>query len=373
MGKFLVLGHIRKLIAVFTLLMMLLLYKHYLHLTNFPGHPIIDFVRTDWLIHGIYLVLVLITVVLYIKPVKYLSLLYLVLFTIYFFLDLNFLMPFILFYMSIWVCYTLYDLEICSENDSNLLIRLFTIGVYLSSSLQKFNPNFQGIVYPWLIAPFRSVVSVSVFQFLEHLVWFIPIWEGLVTMLLLFRKTRRLGLIMALAIHIVILFLYSPLHLNYFGPLFPFNFSLIFIVYFSFNDYQDNVIVDVIKFGRKLVLIPILVFSIGFPVCYYFGVGHAYLSYDLYSGNYRYTKIYFDRTFYMRLPESYRIRSQFNPELKTYSICLDSWLFYETYGTIYRSENSFDFYKSHFRSFKSKQSHAVFIIYRNGKKEYVLL
>lgn len=284
--------------------------------------------------------------------------------------DLNFLMPFILFYITIWFCFLLGEFGLTDKPQTLSLMRLLVVGVYLSSCIQKLNVNFEHIIYPWLISPFRNYCSYSTFVFIQKLVWLIPIWEGIVTLLLLFRKTRKVGLVMAIIIHIVILILYSPLHLNYFGPLFPFNVSLIFIVFYLFRNYEGNLFSDLLLVMIKPIVIAVFIFSIGFPISYYFGYGHAYLSYDLYSGNYRYTSLYFDEDYYGNLPTAYKVNARKIEGKNIYVICLDSWLYYETYGTIYRSEGSFNYYKKIFSTLKSSKSHLVFMTYKNGKKKF---
>jgi hypothetical protein len=178
---------------------------------------------------------------------------------------------------------------------------------------------------------------------------------------------------MAIVMHMVIIILYSPLHLNYFGPLLPFNISLIFLVNNLFKDYDGNMVFDIISIIKKPIAIVVMVFSIGFPITYYFGIGHPYLSYDLYSGNYRYTTLYFDSNYLKNLPSEYESNAQKVKDKNIYSICLDSWLYYGTYGTIYRSDDSFNFYKQLFSKYKGKEGHLVFMIYKDGKKKYELL
>lgn len=365
---------IRKQLSIFTLVLLALVWRHYTHQTAFPSHPLLNkLVVPDFCILIIYFSIVLLTIKQYFQTNQKIITLYLVLILIYVALDLNFLMPFFLFYITIWICLLFKEFRLLSENNILLMMRWIVIGVYLSSSLQKFNANFEHIIYPWLIGPFRSYLNISTFNSIQNFVWFIPIWEGIVTILLLFSKTRKIALLMAIVMHVVIIILYSPLHLNYFGPLFPFNISLIFLVYNLYTDYDGNMLCDLFSIIKKPIVIILLVFSIVFPITYYFGIGHAYLCYDLYSGNYRYTTIYFDSNYLQKLPSEYKSKAQKVKGKNIYSICLDSWLYYETYGTIYRSEDSFIFYKNFFSKFKGENGHLVCMIYKNGKRQYELL
>lgn len=352
---------------------MFLVWRHYTHQTYFPSHPLLFGEHSKVFEITCFVSMLISVLIYYLKPRKQVSLVLIILFLLFFLLDINFLMPFILFYISIWLCIVLEDFGLIQKDLALLLMRMLVVGVYLSSSLQKVGTSFEQIIYPWLIEPSRSYLNISSFKLLTAQVWFIPIWEGLVTLFLLFPKSRKIGLFMAIVIHVVILILYSPLHLNYFGPLFPFNFSLIFFVYYLFKDYQGYLLIDIFNNAKKCVVVCIAIFAFGFPIAYFFGFGHAYLSYDLYSGNYRYSTVYFDKPYFQNLPDTYKKNSIYNSSHHCYSICLDSWLFYETYGTIYRSEGSFNYYKKHFSQFKSRKSHAVFMIYKNGKRVYEVI
>ena len=361
--------------GVFFILTLTLMWRQYAHVSTFPTSPIFESLSV--IPKQINFILFFVVFISSILTVTYNTLrlvpIILVSFSLLFVLDVNNIYPFTLFHFTVFVVLFFVKRGLINSETALNFVRWFLVGIYFSGAIQKMNPLFEKEVFNWLTVPLISKFSSANYLLISKTYALIPIWEITTTLFLIFNKTRKLGLIFVVIIHVTILFIFSPLYRNFFGPLFPFNIALIFFNLFLFRSYNGNLLTDTITTSKKIITICVLAFSIGLPTIHFFGYGHDFLSYDLYSGKYKYSAFIFNKDYFDNMPEQAKKYAFKTTHKDFYILYLDYWIFSQTYGSLYREEFVLEHYKNYMKTYKTKDANCVFLIHRNGKNEYELL
>jgi hypothetical protein len=183
--------------------------------------------------------------------------------------------------------------------------RLIVACTYLWSGLQKLNVSFVEDVFPWLVEPLVALLPGSLEELIRPLGIAVPIVEvgigiGLLT------RLRNTAVILALGMHVFILFCIGPFGHNWNTVVWPWNIAMIAFVVILFWRVEG--------FSAKRVLVPgtspfhglaLLLFGV-MPLFSFFGLWDSYLSASLYSGNTKSVTIYISDAVRNRLPGTIR-------------------------------------------------------------------
>lgn len=168
--------------------------------------------------------------------------------------------------------------------------------VYFWTGLQKLNPLFVQDVYSWLVNIFEVTKPLAELPSLGYL---IGLGEALIGLGLLFPKTRKLGILLAIVLHLLILiFLIGD---NYWNPIvYPWNVAMIGLVFVLFWNQKEVVLpiakkeieedkpsINANKIKQETVVLPhyLILFFFGiFPLLDFPGIGIHQLSFSMYSG-----------------------------------------------------------------------------------------
>ncbi|MBV9455289.1 MAG: hypothetical protein JOZ19_14435 [Rubrobacter sp.] len=206
--------------------------------------------------------------------------------------------------------------------------RLIIACTYLWSGFQKLNVSFVDNVYPWLVEPLGGLLPGSLGALIHPLGIAIPIVEASIGIGLLTRF-RNIAVILALGMHVFILFSIGPFGHDWNTIVWPWNVAMMAFVVILFWQVEG--------FSAKCVLAPgnsplhglvLLLFGV-MPLFSFFGLWDSYLSASLYSGNTKNGAIYISDAVKSRLPVSIR-----NPALKSQAnsaniISVTDWSFEE--------------------------------------------
>jgi hypothetical protein len=164
-------------------------------------------------------------------------------------------------------------------------ILLIFSSTYFWSGIQKINLGFITNVVPWYLSkPFgfdlylglKSNIPTSYLGF-----FIIPLIEILIGILLLFNKTRKKAIAIAIVMHLLILFFLSPIGHNWNHVVWIWNISLILLL---ITILRENI--AFVKSNFKLLRLNYFVFImfIIMPIFNFFGYWDSNLSGMLYSG-----------------------------------------------------------------------------------------
>ncbi len=157
--------------------------------------------------------------------------------------------------------------------------------VYLWGGIQKMNLGFITETFPWFLAPLGISFQFNPDQSLggyHFLIATIPLFEFLLGVFLLIQKTRKLGVILGIIMHLFILLSLGPLGHNWNTVIWPWNLVMIIILVLLFLQKRDISILREIRDSRVHYLI--LVFFGLMPTLNFIGYWDNYLSSSLYSG-----------------------------------------------------------------------------------------
>jgi len=155
---------------------------------------------------------------------------------------------------------------------------------YFWSGVSKMNPDFGPMALPWLLGALRvDAASAVPTGWLLALGLAFGAIEALIGVALLLPATRRVGMVAAVAMHLLVLAAIGPAGLGWNHVVWPWNLALIALVVILFRGdvSQPRAILWARGWYPKL-----LVLLVGLmPALHQVGLWDAYLSFSLYSNN----------------------------------------------------------------------------------------
>jgi hypothetical protein len=297
-------------------------YTPKLWITNsgFPKIPRFDFIpipQSPWdYIFSIGLVILLIAFLF--KPKKYIGISIVLLYFYLAMVDQNRLQPY--FYESILIILVVSYLRKSRKNTTIIMhcLMLIFIATYFWSGIHKFNANFNA---QWMHALNKH------FSFIPEIIrtsftYSVAAIETLMGVFLLFNKTRKLGVIAIVLMHITIVG--TLIWLGYGFNVIPWNLQNILSVIVLFWAYKSEADLDIFSkfYNLKKAIILFMVFVL--PTSNLFGFWDHLLSFSFFSSklNYYYVEI-LDDDLYKKLPDNIK---QYTQEYDDkHLIYLNSW------------------------------------------------
>jgi len=163
--------------------------------------------------------------------------------------------------------------------------QIILIGVYVWSGIHKLNSNFIELIYRSVLVDLfqmdNEVLTTSVLQF----GYIIPVIEILMGIALISPKTRKIGVVIVVLSHLLILFYISPIGINYNTVIYPWNIAMILFTVLLFWNKQNRIVIlgeSNLKYRTTNIAIVILFWIL--PSLNFIGKWDNYLSFSLYSG-----------------------------------------------------------------------------------------
>ena len=180
------------------------------------------------------------------------------------------------------------------------ICRLLVACTYFWSGLQKLNPEFRVNIFPAVADPLMRVFP-RWHPAIPALAIATALAEAAIGVGLLWRRTRRVSVIAAIAMHVLLLAELGPLGRNFNQVVWPWNVSMILfdVILFWRADFR---IADpwwrAGAYGKLVVLLAVVM-----PAFSLFGLWDSYLSFALYAGNMKTGIIYMTDAMADRLPD----------------------------------------------------------------------
>ena len=185
------------------------------------------------------------------------------------------------------------------------IVTLILVSSYVFSGLHKFNNGFLYTIWNQLILKFFFNYSDDLVsnKYLFYFGLLIPLIEILIGLGLYFARIKKLFLILAIAMHIFIILLFSPIFVNYNLIVIPWNLFYILIVstlfFDSFLDLK-------LTFSNNYMFKTLFTIIVLLPILNFFNLFDDYISSNVYSGN-------------SKIIVAYQNKNKYYPELKQYN------------------------------------------------------
>lgn len=199
--------------------------------------------------------------------------------------DQSRLQPWFYQYAFMLAAFAFYSGSRSEENQHALLntCRLIIVSMYVWSGIQKLNVGFTDRIFTALINPYLNFVFGRVNLVPRPLILLIPLLEVGIGICLLVRKSRNIGVLMAVSMHLLILLLLIPLKVN--SVVWQWNLamgSFVFILFWKSEESSAREILLPRKLGYQALVL--LLFGI-MPLFNFLNLWDSYMSAALYSGN----------------------------------------------------------------------------------------
>lgn len=270
---------------------------------TFPRSPLIFglpetfAVPFEWIVSSILVVSLILTISL---PKKFL-LIIIVSVLLLFFFDQMHLQPWAYEYSLIFSVFYWHDWQNADKTEMNRTIgfvQIIIAGIYCWSGLQKLNYNFSHDILTSLAIPIQNLFPTLQIPF-GFLGIAIPLIEFSIGCGLLFRKTQKTAVVLAVSMHLIILTLLIAK--NYNSIVWVWNLTLIFADVFAFwkSDISLKEVFQSEKYSaRKLIVLA----AVSLPILNFFGYWDSFLSGAYYSGNTEIPAIYINDEVFDKLP-----------------------------------------------------------------------
>ncbi len=309
--------------------------------TSFPLVPIFDnFPNPSMLVSKIVLVFFLVLLLLFfISQKKLIAILLLSLVTYLFIIDINRLQPSFYIMALLLFCYAFQE----SSKFSNHLVLLLFAAVYFWSGVHKLNIYFLDV---WLNGLNNRIPFVPYFLRVGF-TYSIPILEASFGLSLLFKTTRKIGCLLLILMHLIILtaFFFMKTGSNV-VPINLLMIGILFTVIYSVNDSFN----DIIPFSSQKAILIIVVWLL--PFTNFLGFWDHFVSFSIFSGKPKYAYIVINDA---KLEKE--LSKSFKPYIMDYNnqkIISISGLAYDKKGImIYPETRVYEKIKDYFDSFSS--------------------
>lgn len=250
------------------------------------------------------------------------------------------------------------------------LLSFLICATYIFSGIHKIGGSFLYVVWDTMVLKqFLGLSNAAISNpFLHYSGLILAVIECGAGLVLLFSKSKLLAVYTLVFMHLLILFVLSPLGLNYNSIVWPWNVAMTGIVWVLFVD--KPVSIDRKFFNNKLNIAVVIL--VGFcPILNFAGYWDDYLSFNLYSGNNKKLMICIDN------PKRYLELGRYFIRRDRHGICdgsktinADKWALTEINLPVYPDEPTFKAFKSAFdKKFPDAQSTFIMYWYPYGNAE----
>jgi hypothetical protein len=194
---------------------------------------------------------------------------------VYCVLDINRLQPWFFQYMLILIVF----IGVRRKSEMSIpLLQLIVAGMFFWGGIHKFNTFYFTETALWLSQALGKGNAV------QYIFYILPAAEILIAISLIIKPIRKAGIIAGTLLQFFIIFILSPLGLNYNLIIIPWNLAVIVFTWVLFykteNDFRDY-----LKMAKMPVFVLICTLVYLFPLLHIFNLWPAYMSFNLYSGN----------------------------------------------------------------------------------------
>jgi hypothetical protein len=207
--------------------------------------------------------------------------------------------------------------------------RLIVASIYFWSGLQKLNSGFVEVFFPWLIEPLLAPLPQALKDLVYPLGIAVPFVEASIGVGLLTTRLRSTAVVLALGMHVFILFSLGPFGHYANAVIWPWNVAMMVFVVVLFWRSESFSIRDVLALRAPLFHSLVLLLFGVMPLFSFFGLWDSYLSASLYSDNIKRATIHISESVKDRLPEIARGSVNTSEADGSSTISLTEWSYKE--------------------------------------------
>ncbi len=163
-----------------------------------------------------------------------------------------------------------------------LTLAVVLIGIWFWSGSHKINYRYVFVGFPWMMHPFAEKLAEPLSSLLLSFGFFSFLLESGGAFSLLFRRTRKIGMIVIVSMHFFILLTFGPLGLSFNHSVWSWNVVMIAFCIMIFSYLSEASFSDFIP-GKGTLHRTILLLFCFLPGLNFFGVYDDFLSHALYS------------------------------------------------------------------------------------------
>ncbi len=195
-------------------------------------------------------------------------------------------------------------LSLLAEKPALAACRVVVSAVYVWAAIQKFGPDYQRLVVPYMMQPVAGWLPANLAAVAKVFLVAGPAVELFIGVGVWIPFLRRVAIITAVGVHGVALLILGPLGHDYNLVVWPWNITMALLV---------GVLFPPVKLGETLLALRgswraagVTTLVVLLPVLSYFGRWDSYFSFALYSGNTATADLFLVPSMVSRLPEPLR-------------------------------------------------------------------
>lgn len=162
-------------------------------------------------------------------------------------------------------------------------LQILLIGIYIWSGIHKLNPNFNELIVESFTVHLFNISNTSIISTFKSIGFVFATIEILAGLCLIVPKTRKIGVTLAIGIHVFIILYISPIGINYNYIILPWNVFMAIVIFTIFNNSENHLFL-LKKDAKVMLLNTIALIVITLPILNFFNLWDSYLSFSLYSG-----------------------------------------------------------------------------------------
>jgi hypothetical protein len=199
--------------------------------------------------------------------------------------------------------------------------------IYVYAGLQKINPRFLSDVFPWFVEPITSLVP-SLQPWLIFGGFLVPFLEMSLGLALLLEGYRKYALFVAALTHLFILWMLGPFGHNWGSVVWPWNLSMMLLVYVLSSDKTD-IKLRPLRLKEHILQKTILALFVVMPALSFFNLWDSKLSSTMYSGTGNSAEFFISEALQKQLPS----------EVQKYTKPLDDKILLDYFNWSYQELN----------------------------------
>lgn len=195
-------------------------------------------------------------------------------------------------------------LTLLPENSAMAACRVVVSAVYVWAAIQKFGPDYQRLVVPYMMQPVANWLPANLASVAKTVLTAGPAVELFIGVGVWIPFLRRAAILAAVGVHGVALLILGPLGHNYNLVVWPWNLTMVLLVVVLFPPVKLGENLRALRGSLRATGVTALVTLL--PVLSYFGRWDSYFSFALYSGNTATADLFMVPSMVQRLPEPLR-------------------------------------------------------------------
>jgi hypothetical protein len=195
-------------------------------------------------------------------------------------------------------------LTLQTEGSAVAACRVVVSAVYVWAAIQKFGPDYQRLVVPYMMQPVTNWLPANLAAVAKTVLMAGPAVELFIGVGVWIPFLRRAAILTAAGVHGVALLILGPLGHNYNLVVWPWNLTMVLLVVVLFPPVKLGENLRALRGSLRASGLTALVTLL--PVLSYFGRWDSYFSFALYSGNTATADLFMVPSMVQRLPEPLR-------------------------------------------------------------------